>query len=260
MSHFFNAFACVCAGLLAASLAVGHFPGIFGLGISHHLLLGLAAALLTVSLHCLIFGIFTGAGKDTRELVQDLSLNPEFVGTTKAFRRVAFPPALYAILLLVLTTSLGGALSVATAPGVVRWLHVGLAWITFLYNLKAFWIEARCVRENAAILKKVNQEATSTLVHHPEVGKAIPDVAGVIPAATETLEWGAHVFALGKFLCFLGWNTWLPFVYLKYIVGYFTMPVWPFLMVSLGLLAGGYYLRWRYQSFRPAPPMAASGH
>lgn len=259
MSRFFNFFAVLCAFLLGSSLFLGHFHSALGVGVVVHLLVGLTAALLSVSLHCLVFGIFTGAGKDTRELVQDLSLNPEWVGATKAFRRVAFPPALYAILLLVLTTSLGGALSVSSSPA-MRWIHLGLAWATFLYNLKAFWVEARCVRDNAAILKRVNQEATTTIVKNPEVGKTIPDLAGVIAAATEAMEWGAHVFALGKFLCFLGWNTWLPFLYLKYIVGYFMMPFWPFLVVSLGLLGGGYYLRWRYQSFRPAPLAEAPNH
>lgn len=240
----------MCALLLGASLVLGHFSEALGLSASHHLLLGLTAALLTVSLHCLIFGIFTGAGKDTRELVQDLKLNQEYVGSTKAFRKVAFPPALYAIFLVILTTTFGGAVS-SSSSSFARWAHLILAWGTFLYNLKAFWLEARCVRENAAILARVNLEATNAILAHPEEGKAIPDVAGMLSAATETLEWGTHVYALGKFLSFLGWNTWLPFVYLKYIMGYFMMPVWPFLALSLLFLGGGYYLRWRYQSFRP---------
>lgn len=251
MNRFFHFFAIICALSLLASLVAGHFSTSLDLAPSHHLLLGLTAGLLTVSLHCLVFGIFTGAGKDTRELVQDLKLDPQYVGSTKAFRRIAFPPALYGIFLVVLTTTFGGALS-ASGGTTLRWAHFLLAWTTFLYNLKAFWLEARCVRENAAILARVNQEASRALITHPEEGKAIPEVAGMLSAATETLEWEAHVYALGKFLTFLGWNTWLPFIYLRFIMGYLTMPVWPFLTLSLACLGGGYYLRWRYQAYRPS--------
>ena len=246
MSRFFHFFAVLCAVLLVAALTAG----MVGVSPSQHLLLGLAAGLCTVSLHCLVFGIFTGAGKDTRELVQDLRLDKTYTEKTKSFRKVAFPPALYAIMLIMATTTAGGALSAFSTP-VARWAHFLLAWFTLLYNFKAFWVEAKCVRENARILDQVNRVAMDTIASRPEEGKAIPEISGVISAATEQMEWGSHVYALGKFLVFLGWNTWLPFIYIKYIMGYSTTPVWPFLGLFLVSLAGGYYLRWQYQAFRP---------
>ncbi len=231
--------------------------GHFGSDSGRHLLLGLTAGLCAVSLHCLVFGIFTGAGKDTREIVQDLKLDPQYAQTTKSFRKVAFPPALYAILLIAATTTAGGALSAFHGQG-PRWAHFLLAWFTFLYNLKAFWIEAKCVRENARVLDSVNQVANSTIANRPEEVKGIPELTGWISAATEQAEWGAHVYALGKFLVFLGWNTWLPYIYIRFIMGYFTTPAWPFLGLFVACLAGGYYLRWRYQAFRPRPGQARS--
>lgn len=252
MTRFFELLAAICLLLFLATLGLGHFGAWLSLPFQVHLLVGLGTGLLTVAAHCLIFGIFTGAGKDTRELVQDLKLDSKYTGSTKAFRSKAFPPALYAILLVVLTTCFGGALSSGGSP-FQRWVHLLLAWATFFYNVKAFRLEARCVRENAAILAQVNRVAGEVIEARPEEAKAIPEIAGVIPAATEALEWGTHVYALGKFLCFLGWNAWLPFLYLKYVVGYFTMPVWPYAMASLGLLGLGYYLRFRYQTFRPIP-------
>jgi len=253
MSKFFHFFAVVCACLLVAALLAGHF----GMNPGQHLLLGLAAGLCSVSLHCLVFGIFTGAGKDTRELVQDLKLDSSYTEKTKSFRKIAFPPALYAILLIAATTTAGGALSAFWGSG-ARWTHLILAWITLLYNFKAFWIEAKCVRENAAILAQVNQVATDTLYRRPEEAKDIPELAGVIPAATEHMEWGAHVYALGKFLVFLGWNTWLPYIYIRFIMGNLRTPLWPFLSLFLVSLAGGYYLRWKYQYFRPDRARARS--
>lgn len=215
-----------------------------------HLLWSLAAVFVSISAHCLVFGIFTGAGKDTRELVQDLKLNPEFVGQTKSFRKIAFPPALYSILLLLLTAIFGGALS-TSASKVMPWIHGLLAWVSVVYNMKTFVLEYRCIRKNALILSQVNREASRMTTTHPEL-KAVEDFSSF-----ETVDglggyqWGSHVFALGKFLCFLGWNTYLPYIYMRFVMGMIQLPFWPFLMVGVILFAVGYSLRWRYRNFRP---------
>jgi hypothetical protein len=247
MAGFFLFAAILSSALLGGSILLGY------LGHSAHLLVSLSAAFVSISAHCLIFGIFTGAGKDTRELVQDLKLNPEFVGQTKSFRKIAFPPALYAILLVLLTSILGGALSTANSSW---WsvIHGLFAWVSFAYNVRTFRLEYRCVRENAEILKKVNREATEKTIAHPEL-QAIENFDSV-----ETVDglggyqWGSHVFALGKFLCFMGWNTYLPYIYMKYIMGMLQLPLWPFLSLSGLFLVVGYSLRWRYRNFRPGIP------
>lgn len=230
---------------------MGYGHGALGLPTLWHLLLGLTAVILSVSAHCLIFGIFTGSGKDTRELVQDLHLDPTYTARTKSFRPVVFPPALYAILLLVVAAVMGGALGAHSQSLWLRWGHGLLMWFTVLYNLRAFFIEYQAVKENAQILASLNREAGATVgnVATPAFSTVEPVM---LSAAAEHHEWGAHVFALGKFLCFLGWNVWLPFIYLKYIVGYFMMPVWPYLLGSLALLGGGQFLKYRYRAFRPA--------
>ena len=244
MGGFFAVLSVLSSGLMGLSMVWGY------LGNPNHLLLSLATAFLSISAHCLVFGIFTGAGKDTRELVQDLHLNPDFVGQTKSFRKIAFPPALYAILWILLTSILGGAISSVTWPYFPSF-HGFIAWITFAYNLKTFWLEYKCIRQNAEILKDVNRAAAKVTTAQPELipqnrfdsEQAVAGVAG--------LEWGSHVFALGKFLCFLGWNSYLPYLYLKFIVGYVDLPVWPFLGLSLVLISFGYTLRWKYRKYRP---------
>jgi hypothetical protein len=261
MAGFFGISAWVATLCLAAALLAGHFGGVLGLRPEHHLLLGLLAAMLTVSLHCLVFGIFTGSGKDTRLLVQDLHLDKDFVKRTKAFKKDVFPPALYAILLLFGVTSLGGALS-AFGGGIWPYLHAGLAWFTFYYNVKTFRLEYRAIRENSAILENVNREAVTTDPTLPDLELRISVAEnGTVPAAIDHLEWGTHVFALGKFLCFLGYNVWLPFIYLRFIVGFYQMHLWPFLLTSLFLLLLGYALKWRYRAYRPSESQpAASTH
>lgn len=250
MSPFFNFFAILCAVLYGAALLCGQFPVAFGalftfFGPSAHMMLGLSAGILTVSLHCLIFAIFTGSGKDTRLLVQDLSLNTEFVKRTKVFKRTVFPPALYAILFILITTSLGGAVSGGRSPAWLHWVHGLVAWLTYFYNLKTFLIEARGVKENASILAQVNRVAAEAIGASSQGGEV------VVLGAEEEHEWGTHVFALGKFLCFLGFNVWLPYLYIRFIMAELRTPFLPFLALSLVCLAGGYYLRYQYRGYRP---------
>lgn len=244
MTTFFGFASILSSLLLGTTIVLGY------MGHPSHLIVSLAAAFVAISAHCLIFGIFTGAGKDTRELVQDLHLNPEFVGQTKSFRKIAFPPALYAILMILVTAFLGGALSNLTGS---YWstFHGLIAWITFAYNLKTFILEYRCVRENAAILKRVNFEAAKVTTEHPELAESGHFESLEAVDGLGGYKWGSHVFALGKFLCFMGWNTFLPYIYMKFIMGMILLPLWPFILFSILFLAGGYFLRWKYRQFRP---------
>jgi len=243
MTGFFGFSAVLSSTLLAFSIGLGYW------GHSSHLLVSLLAAFVSISAHCLIFGIFTGAGKDTRELVQDLNLSTEFVRQTKAFRKITFPPALYAILMILITSFFGGALS--KWGGNLVLAHGLFALLTFGYNLKTFWLEFKCVRENALILRKVNSEAAKVTEAHPELVESAHFESPEVVDGLGGYRWGSHVFALGKFLCFMGWNCYLPYIYMKFIMGKLDLPLWPFASLSLLFLGVGYFLRWKYRSDRP---------
>jgi hypothetical protein len=232
---------------------MGEAGASLGFSTSQHMLLGLVTAILIASLHCLVFAIFTGSGKDTRELVQELRLDENFIRRTKAFKRTVFPPALYCLLYLLILTTLGGALSAKGSPW-LGWAHRLFAWFTFYYNVKTFRNEVRAVRENSGILVEVNAVAVRVrLSETPSQSSAAKELREAhLPEPVEEVSWGAHVYALGKFLCFLGFNTWLPYVYFRYIMGIIETPFWPFLVCCLLFLSGGYYLRGSYRNFRPA--------
>lgn len=211
----------------------------------NHLFLGLSSAILATALHCLIFGIFTGSGKDTRELVEDLSLSTEYVKKTKVYKRTIFPKALYAILFLLITTSLGGYHS---AHGMIwmRTVHGIFALFTVYYNLKTFYLEYKAIVENAEILKKVNEVASRRTSELPKVNY---DFTPEGDEKVADLEWGTHVYAFGRFLIFLAFNTWLPYVYIRYIMGKFQLPTTPFIAAFVVLLLGGYYLKFKYKGY-----------
>ena len=244
MASFFAILALAATGLISAAMWLGFQ------GDPNHLFWALAGVTAGLSAHCLIFGIFTGAGKDTRELVQDLGLNPEFTSQTKSFRKIAFPPALYCTFLIVLTAIMGGALS-TSIHGWVRWVHQGLAWVTLIYNLKTFWLEWNCIRQNAAILRTVNQAAAVVTTEKPELKAPETFDSPEVVDGLGGYEWGQHVFALGKFLCFLGLNAWLPYIYMRFIMAKEWVEAWPFLLFSAVFLLSGYFLRFRYRDFSP---------
>ncbi len=243
MSGFFALFSILSSVLLLTSFATGYTGTVlFGL---NHLMWGLVSVLLAVALHCLIFGIFTGAGKDARELLEDIKLKSDLALKIKAFRKEVFPPALYCILLLVLGAVMGGA---ARTPTMAK-VHMALMLFTVYYNLKTFWKEYQAVRLNGFLVAELNAIAAPVSAALP---KGAPKELEILDGATEDLQWGTHVFALGSFLVFMGLNVWLPYLYFRFIVGYFQLPLWPFLIGSGVLIFGGVYLRKRYESFRPS--------
>lgn len=210
-------------------------------GSGYHLMVALFSAVAGVSLHCLVFGIFTGAGKDTRELSEDLKLSREYFEKIKVFRKTNFPKALYAILLLMAAIFLGGAVTVRPSPtlGLVHGLFSSAA---VLYNLYVFFFETKSIRENARLLGEVNRLAGSVAsgVERKTIDPEI-DLEPVQP-----LEWNQHVRAFGKFLIFLGANLFLPFIYMHYIMGMDYIPFWPFLVSAIALVGCGYVLKTRY--------------
>jgi len=255
MVRFFAVFAVVCATACLAALGLGWGIPAVEAGPRTHLLVGLGAVILTSSLHCLVFAIFTGAGKDTRELVQELGLDRGYVERVKGFRRLVFPIALWAILYLVMGAVFGGALSGIGVTPAWRWAHEAAMLWAIAYNLRAFRIEYLTVKENAAMLAEVNRLAAERIAARPQP-VAVSALPEVLQGVAESHEWGAHVYALGRFLCFLGYNVWLPWIYLRLVMGELSVSVWPFLVSSAICLGGGAYLRMRYWEYRPSPSRA----
>lgn len=253
MTTFFRIFVTLCGAVYAAALLSGHFGPSLGMTVSGHLLLGLSAAILCICAHCLIFAIFTGSGKDTRLLVEDLGLDKELVKRSKRVKMVVFPPALYACLFVVVAAAFGGFLSTKGATWGLNYLHPIVGWLCFAYQIKVFIQEARAVKDNAKALDEVNALAAAAVAqsgHRQSGSEDIPVDLG----AVETHDWGTHVYALGSFLAFLGYNVWLPYFYLKVVMGLVSLPFWPFGLSCAILLGGGWYLKWKYREFRPQSP------
>jgi len=242
MHRFFAVFAGFCLVLLFAALVGGHSTASMGLPSSGHLLLGMTAGILTLLLQSLVIAIFAGAGKDTRLLTKDLKLDPAHYDRIKQIRNGLYPQTMYCCFLVLATAFVGAGVG---QLGWMRYVHLAFAWGTCFYVLRTALLQYRGIRENSQILDAVNNQADALIRRGAEEGRTVPAIEELGGVA-----YGAHVYAFGRFLIYLSFNVWLPYLYFKFNVGYQELPLWPFALSFVALLLGGFYLRGRYRSFR----------
>lgn len=121
-----------------------------------HFYLGLATALLALLVHCIIFTYFLGTGRWVKEVGITYRLpDHDLPRTTRELKRTVFPPALFAMLIVIATAAAGAGAQLQAWP----WqAHATLAGLTLLINLWAFHVELHCLRENVAVLDAVMAE------------------------------------------------------------------------------------------------------
>lgn len=121
-----------------------------------HFCVGLATAMLTLLVHCLIFTYFLGTGRWVKEVTLAYQLPDEpWHKLTRELKRKTFPPALIAMLVTIATSAAGAG----TQLQEWSWLiHGSLAIIALAVNGWAFLVEYRNVTANAAVIEAVLDE------------------------------------------------------------------------------------------------------
>jgi hypothetical protein len=121
-----------------------------------HFNLGLFAAILTLLVHCLIFTYFLGTGRWVKEVALAYGMpDRPWPKLTRELKRQTFPPALFAMLVIIAASAAGAGVQV----GVWSWLiHAGLALVTLAVNFWAFVVEYRNVGVNAGAIEAVLAE------------------------------------------------------------------------------------------------------
>lgn len=121
-----------------------------------HFSLGLFTAIYTLLVHCIIFTYFLGTGRWVKEVGLAYKLpDADLPKKTRELKRGSFPPALYAMLITIATSAAGAGQQLQEWPWFV---HGGLAMITLLINLWAFFVEYRNVCINAQVMEDVLTE------------------------------------------------------------------------------------------------------
>jgi hypothetical protein len=125
-----------------------------------HFTLGLFTALGALLVHCIIFTYFLGTGRWVKEVGLAYSLpDANYPKQTRELKRAAFPPALFAMLIIIATAATGAGRQTDPAGEFWHWgIHLTLAILTLLINLWAFRVEYRCLSTNAAVIEGVLTE------------------------------------------------------------------------------------------------------
>jgi 4-hydroxybenzoate polyprenyltransferase len=141
------------AGLVVTG-ALGYLlHGPVDAGLSRHVLLGLASALLLLFAHCWIMFYLIGTGKAIKEAVKENGLDPAAIEDTKRFKNRSYPMLMLAIGLAMATFILGGA----AATGSLNWLHHVLFYATLAAQLRAVQLEWQVLAENQRLMADINQ-------------------------------------------------------------------------------------------------------
>ncbi len=163
MIRIFSTLAAVNYILLVASFAVGVVSKLQdgvrqpdGFIYLAHFILGLAAANVTLLVHCIIFTYFLGTGRWVKEVKLAYHMPDEpLPKLTRDLKRRTFPPALAGMLVTIAAAAAGAGAQLQAWPWMV---HGTLATLALLVNAWAFVIEFRNVRTNAAVIDEVLRE------------------------------------------------------------------------------------------------------
>jgi hypothetical protein len=121
-----------------------------------HFWVGLATALCTLLVHCIIFTYFLGTGRWVKEVGLAYALPDEpLPKLTRELKRSTFPPALFAMLITIAAVAAGAGVQTKAWPW---WVHGGLALLALAVNAWAFTFEYRNVTINAGVIENVLHE------------------------------------------------------------------------------------------------------
>jgi hypothetical protein len=127
-----------------------------------HMLLGSAAALITVLVSSITVTYFIGTTRWCKEVSDAYEIGPELSERSAQLKRSAFPWALAGILTVILVVGLGAAAD----PSGANWsrssqfvnLHYGAAMIGLVIIIVAFWMQASRIAENHEVIQKILAE------------------------------------------------------------------------------------------------------
>jgi hypothetical protein len=121
-----------------------------------HFGLGLFTSIAILLVHSIIFIYFLGTGRLVKEIAIAYQMPDEpWPKLTRELKRKAFPAALFAMLIGIVTVAAGAGRQVA---GWHYSIHLTLAFVTLAVNWWAFRVEYRCVSTNGGVMDEVFRE------------------------------------------------------------------------------------------------------
>lgn len=205
------------AGLLAALLTGLRAMGGLGepTGMDVHGVLGLAGSILVLFTHSMVFVYLIGTGRAIKDASNDYGLDARYYEEHKLCKWRAAPWATLNTLVIVATAVLGGLVD---ADGAARWLHPLCALAALLLNALGLPAILRAIRDNGALLDQVVAASW-------EKNRAVL-AAGGDPRPE------ASLLTTGGWALLLALSAWLPWLYVRYVMGRSSLSPVPFAAVS----------------------------
>ena len=143
---------------LTATAALGYLVG-GSSATQWHPLAGVAAVLICVCTHCIVFTYFIATAKWIQHAVSVRGLDEALVAPTRSFKVLAFPAALLAMA-ATFATAISGAGSVNYLVWPV-WHHV-LSWSALAVNVLVALIEYRAIVRNGRLIDDIIERINAT--------------------------------------------------------------------------------------------------
>jgi hypothetical protein len=124
-----------------------------------HPLAGVAAVLICVCTHCIVFTYFIATAKWIQHAVSVRSLDEQLLAPTRSFKMQALPAALLAMA-ATFATAISGAASVNYFAWPV-WHHV-LSWAALAINLLVALVEYRAIVRNGRLIDDILARMTAS--------------------------------------------------------------------------------------------------
>jgi hypothetical protein len=126
-----------------------------------HILLGIAAALVTVLVNSISVTYFIGTSRWCQEVVDTYQLNPEFTQQSLAMKRRSFPWSLGGILTILLIVALGAASDpgnrLANSAAYSTW-HFAAAMLGIFFIGVSFFVQVTRIATNYQLINNVMSE------------------------------------------------------------------------------------------------------
>ena len=169
------------AVLLAATAAIG-ITIVDPATMYRHYVMGMASSMLTCFIHVLVLFYLIGTGKDVRDAVDEHpDLKETYVPWTRLQKRRVFPPACFAIALMVVATLMGGEVhsrllaaeggrSLPVRGVTAWWIHLLFVVLALLTSAVAFRAEVASTRESRRAIESLNAELARRASSEPRGG------------------------------------------------------------------------------------------
>ncbi|KAA3609059.1 MAG: hypothetical protein DWQ01_10785 [Planctomycetota bacterium] len=238
----------VMVGVALAGLFAAMGTGLSGMGaidpsgLDAHRRFALGGSILVVMVHSLVFVYMIGTGRAIKDAVRDHGIEARYYEIHKRYKWQAAPWALSCATLGVATPVLGGVAESAMAG---TWLHPLLAVISLVANFFGLPAEYRTIKENGKLLDKVAEVTAEVNRDKIERGEdPAPPLSPLTPAGWN-LVWAG--------------SAWLPWLYIRFVMGRSDLTPWPFALISAFALFGWFRNRGPLVSPTAEDPPAGEG-